>query len=54
MQTSSTFSQKEPFGSIRNKKVNPDLQEERDKIDFDQEELTKIIYNDTYDLYMFF
>lgn len=32
------------YGSIREKKVNPDLQEEREKCNFDQKELTKVIY----------
>jgi hypothetical protein len=32
------------YGSIHERKVNPDLQEERDKCNFDQAELTKVIY----------
>jgi hypothetical protein len=44
--THQAFDQVKParYGSIREKKVNPDLQEERDKCNFDQKELTKIIY----------
>ncbi len=33
-----------PYGSIKERKVNPDLQEERAKINFDQAELTRLIY----------
>ncbi len=36
------------YGSIYEKKVNPDLLEERQKRDFDQEELTRIIYGEYY------
>lgn len=44
--THAAFDEKKPavYGSIREKKVNPDLQEERDKCNFDQKELTRIIY----------
>lgn len=33
-----------PYGSIRERKVNPDLAEERARVNFDQKELTRIIY----------
>jgi hypothetical protein len=34
----------ERFGSSHSGKVNPDLQEERDKLDFDKNEFTRLIY----------
>lgn len=37
------------YGSIREKKVNPDLQEEREKRNFDQRELTQLIYGAMYE-----
>lgn len=46
-----TFDQPRPplrYGSVKEGKVNPDLQEERDRKDFDQLELTKLIYGEQY------
>ena len=39
------------YGSIREKKVNPDLQEERAKCNFDRAELTQVIYGNNVDLH---
>lgn len=49
--THQAFDQVKPqaYGSIREKKVNPDLQEERDKCNFDQSELTKVIYGNDFE-----
>ncbi len=41
----------QPYGSIRERKVNPDLEEERKKVNFDQLELTKLIYAQFYDMH---
>eukprot|EP00347_Sterkiella_histriomuscorum_P017806 403347919 len=51
---SSFPSHQEPYGSIKDKKVNPDLQAERDNCDFDQLELTKILYGNHYDKHKVF
>ncbi len=40
-----------PYGSIKEKKVHPDLLEERAKLDFDQDEMTRILLSDTYHLH---
>ena len=39
----------ERFGSIQSRKVNPDLQEEREKLDFDKKEFTRLIYGTQFD-----
>ena len=54
--THQTFDQIKPhaYGSIREKKVNPDLAEERALIDFDQKELTRLIYGGMYERHVEF
>ncbi len=46
---SDTLQSTEPYGSIADNKVNPDLEEERQKKDFDDVELTKLIYGYSHD-----
>lgn len=52
--THKTFDQHDvgAYGSIREKKVNPDLQEERELRDFDQKELTRLIYGGQYEKHL--
>jgi len=38
------FKNPAPGGSMRRKIVNPDLQEERDKCNFDQDEVEEFLY----------
>ena len=54
--THKTFDQVKPvqYGSLREKKVNGDLQEERDLLDFDQKELTHLIYGGMYERHVEF
>jgi len=51
--THKQFDQKKSdnYGSIRERKVNPDLAEEREKCDFDTKELTKLFYGDSYEIH---
>ena len=40
------------YGSVREKKVNPDLAEERSLKDFDQGELTRLIYGSNFERHL--